>query len=72
VTTKTTTTQFFVFTNGNKTLIKVIDHAMAYRFTDRWVRADSFASKVSGMGGDANFEDVTEDEAKKLFPLAFP
>jgi hypothetical protein len=68
----TTKTQFFVFTNGNKTLVKVIDNAIAYRFTDRWVRADSFASKVTGMSGDANFEDVTEAQAKKLFPLAFP
>jgi hypothetical protein len=53
-------------------LVKVVDHAEAFQFLDgKWNRADTFASKVSGMGGDADFDAVTQDEAKKLFPGAF-
>ncbi len=53
-------------------LVKVIDHAEAFRFLNgQWDRADSFRARVTGMGGDADFESITEVQAKKLFPDAF-
>jgi hypothetical protein len=63
-------TEYFLFFDG-RYLVKVIDHGTAFRFTDgKWDRCDSFASKVSGMGGDADFESVTLAEVRKRFPTA--
>ncbi len=38
---------------------------------DGWVRADHVAAKVTGQGGDSDFEEIDEAKAKKLFPAAF-
>jgi hypothetical protein len=37
-----------------------------------WASADHVAAKVTGIGGDADYDDVTETKAKELFPAAFP
>ncbi len=58
--------QYYLFFD-RRYLVKVIDHAEAFQFlAGKWNRADSFRARVTGMGGDADFESVTETEAKKL------
>ena len=38
---------------------------------EKWTRVDHVALKVTGIGGDADFEQVSEQKAKKLYPEAF-
>jgi hypothetical protein len=56
-------------------LARVLDQpagiAEIYGKDKGWTRADHVAAKVTGMGGDADFDEVGEPEAKKLFPTAF-
>ena len=64
-------TEYFLFFD-DRYLVKVIDHVEAFRFVNgKWHEADGFRARVTGMGGDCASENVTETEAKKLFPTAF-
>jgi len=63
-------TRYYLFTQTD--LVKVVDNTTAFRFTDgKWVQCDSYTWRVTGMSGDCDFEDLTLEQAKRLFPRAF-
>jgi hypothetical protein len=57
-----------------KKLGRVEEHVFgpAYLFTDGvWRKAPGLAHHVTGIGGDSDFEKITEAEARRRFPDAF-
>jgi len=63
-------TKYYLFRDDG--LVKVVDDVKGFQFADgRWTHSPSHSWKVTGMSGDCDFEDLTPDQAKKLFPKAF-
>jgi hypothetical protein len=66
-------TQYYLM--DRRKLGRVEEHVFgpAYLFTDGvWRRSYSLARHVTGIGGDSDFEKISEAEARHRFPDAFP
>jgi len=60
--------------NQGATLARVEDrvHCVASVFRNGgWHRANHVAADVTGIGGDADYDEVSEAEAKRRFPEAW-
>ena len=63
-------TKYYLFRDDG--LVQVVDDIRAFGFANgQWTHSPSHTWKVTGMSGDCDFEDLTPDQAKKLFPKAF-
>jgi len=65
--------EYYLLQDG-QVLARVEDNVLmkASVFGDgKWTRVDHVALKVTGIGGDADFEQVSEKQAKTLYPEAF-
>lgn len=66
-------TQYYLM--DRKDLGRVEEHVFgpAYLFHKGvWRRSPSLARHVTGIGGDSDFEKISEAEARRRFPDAFP
>ncbi len=65
--------KYYVLYNGEQKLARTqgILNAYVFHHESGWQQADHIARHVTGLGGDADFDEITEVEARERFPKAF-
>ena len=68
-----TETRYFLLYNGKPKLARVhVGYARAEVFRDgAWHEANHVSHQVTGIGGDSDFQRISDEEAPRRFPEAF-